>query len=134
MSAVSVLTTIVTIPLMDRTGRRTLQLIGLGGIAVCFAMITVGLNVDTSISYLFVVLFTMMFMMFFVTGPGTIPWVATGELFIQGPRLDLTHNNLTLRLGHRLEPRLDPQRGPIIVTRIDPQLDPRLDPRLGPKT
>ena len=53
-------------------------------------MITVGLNVDTSLNYLLVVLFTMLFMMFFVIGPGTIPWVATGELFIQGPRAAAT--------------------------------------------
>ena len=53
-------------------------------------MITVGLNVDTSLNYLLVVLFTMLFMMFFVIGPGTIPWVATGELLIQGPRAAAT--------------------------------------------
>jgi len=36
--------TVVTIPLMDRIGRRTLHLVGLGGIVICSAMITISLQ------------------------------------------------------------------------------------------
>ena len=86
MSAISVFATIVTIPLMDRLGRRTLHLTGLGGIAFCFIIITVGLNIDNSLGTSLVVVFALLFMVFYVIGPGSIPWVATGELFTQGSR------------------------------------------------
>ena len=36
--------TLVTIPLMDRVGRRTLHLVGLAGIIVCSIMITIAFN------------------------------------------------------------------------------------------
>ena len=91
MNAVAVMTVIVTIPLMDRVGRRTLQLTGLVGVAFCCVMITVGLNQDSSfLAEILVAVFTMMFIVFFVLGPGTIPWIATGELFSQGQRAAAT--------------------------------------------
>ena len=39
--------TLVTIPLMDRVGRRTLHLVGLAGIILCSIMITIALNYST---------------------------------------------------------------------------------------
>ena len=86
LSVAGVLATMVTIPLMDRAGRRTLQLTGLGGIVFSFMMITAGLNLNKFIDKILVVLFSLTFVVFCKIGPGTIPWVATGELFIQGPR------------------------------------------------
>ena len=118
-----VLMTLVTIPLMDRVGRRTLHLIGLGGIIVCSIMITIALNYssqtetnnvddntgidvptlanvtdDTTMDKnedsesnasqvgIFLVFATLLFVVFFALGPGSIPWMAAGEMFSQGPR------------------------------------------------
>ena len=115
--------TLVTIPLMDRVGRRTLHLVGLAGIILCSIMITVALNysatstenkstdndsiatiavgntLDTSnvadnannVSQasgvgIFLVIATLSFVVFFALGPGSIPWMAAGEMFSQGPR------------------------------------------------
>ena len=99
--------TIITIPLMDRVGRRTLHLIGLGGIILCSIMITIALNysgTETSNTLLldlnnsasneevsngvgiFLVIATLGFVVFFALGPGSIPWMAAGEMFSQGPR------------------------------------------------
>ena len=79
--------TLVTIPLMDRLGRRTLHLTGLGGIVVCSVMITIALNYNTSDAVgIFLIVSTLMFVVFFALGPGSIPWMAAGELFTQGPR------------------------------------------------
>ena len=99
--------TIITIPLMDRVGRRTLHLIGLGGIFLCSIMITIALNysgTETSNAVLlsskniasdeevsngvgiFLVIATLGFVVFFALGPGSIPWMAAGEMFSQGPR------------------------------------------------
>ena len=99
--------TIVTIPLMDRVGRRTLHLIGLGGIILCSIMITIALNYsgaatsntdplsldntandegDTNGVGIFLVIATLSFVVFFALGPGSIPWMAAGEMFSQGPR------------------------------------------------
>ena len=99
--------TIITIPLMDRIGRRTLHLIGLGGIILCSIMITIALNYSnaqisntglqnldsssnteevTSGVGIFLVIATLSFVVFFALGPGSIPWMAAGEMFSQGPR------------------------------------------------
>merc|ERR1711997_1282220 len=92
---------------MDRVGRRTLHLIGLGGIILCSIMITIALNysgaatnnteplsLDNSANDegvkngvgIFLVIATLSFVVFFALGPGSIPWMAAGEMFSQGPR------------------------------------------------
>jgi SP family facilitated glucose transporter-like MFS transporter 1 len=115
--------TLVTIPLMDRVGRRTLHLVGLAGIILCSIMITIALNystastkkTDTGINFMaataiantsearnvadnvnnesqasgvgiFLVISTLSFVVFFALGPGSIPWMAAGEMFSQGAR------------------------------------------------
>ncbi|GJQ85128.1 Glut1 [Trypoxylus dichotomus] len=80
--------TLVSIPLMDRTGRRTLHLYGLGGMFIFSIFITISFLIKEMIdwmSYLSVVS-TLSFVMFFAVGPGSIPWMITAELFSQGPR------------------------------------------------
>ena len=115
--------TLVTIPLMDRVGRRTLHLIGLLGIIICSIMITIAFNYSSqndktssednkgvdiptlpnivgnrtsdntetneetaSNVGIFLVFATLAFVVFFALGPGSIPWMAAGEMFSQGPR------------------------------------------------
>ena len=87
VGAILVTMTLVTIPLMDRLGRRTLHLTGLAGIVVCSIMITVALNYNTNEAVgIFLIVATLSFVVFFALGPGSIPWMAAGELFTQGPR------------------------------------------------
>ncbi|XP_054732360.1 glucose transporter type 1 [Anastrepha obliqua] len=88
IGAIMVLMTLIAIPLMDRTGRRTLQLYGLGGMFIFSIFITISFLIKEMIdwmSYLSVVS-TLGFVVFFAVGPGSIPWMITAELFSQGPR------------------------------------------------
>ncbi|CAO1339830.1 unnamed protein product [Diamesa serratosioi] len=83
-----VVMTLVSIPLMDKTGRRTLHLYGLGGMFIFSIFITISFLIKEMIdwmSYLSVVS-TLAFVVFFAVGPGSIPWMITAELFSQGPR------------------------------------------------
>lgn len=78
---------LVSIPLMDRLGRRTLQLWGLGGMAVFSVLMTVALNTkDNQTMSIFAVIFTLMYVAFFGVGPSSIPWMILSELFGQGAR------------------------------------------------
>uniref|UniRef100_A0A3Q3W3R1 Major facilitator superfamily (MFS) profile domain-containing protein n=1 Tax=Mola mola TaxID=94237 RepID=A0A3Q3W3R1_MOLML len=85
--AVNTVFTVVSLFLVERAGRRTLHLIGLGGMAISALIITISLSYKTnqSLSYLAIVaVFT--FVASFEMGPGPIPWFIVAELFSQGPR------------------------------------------------
>ncbi|XP_048242743.1 glucose transporter type 1-like [Haliotis rufescens] len=88
VGAVMVVMTLVTIPLMDRVGRRTLHLIGLGGMAVSSILITVCLSLLDRVEWFKVasIATSLLFVVFFALGPGSIPWLIVAELFSQGPR------------------------------------------------
>ena len=87
VGAILVTMTLITIPLMDRLGRRTLHLTGLAGIVIFSIMITIALNYNTTDAVgIFLIVSTMSFVVAFALGPGSIPWMAAGELFTQGPR------------------------------------------------
>ena len=75
----------VTIPLMDRLGRRTLHLSGLAGIILFSILITVASSMDETKSGVgvFLVVSTFGFVVSFALGPGSIPWLIAGELFNQ---------------------------------------------------
>ncbi|XP_023234296.1 glucose transporter type 1-like [Centruroides sculpturatus] len=88
VGSVLVAMTLVSIPLMDRAGRRTLHLYGLGGMFIFSIFITISLLVKFLyhwVTYLSVVS-TLFFVVFYAIGPGPIPWMITAELFSQGPR------------------------------------------------
>ncbi|NXU89749.1 GTR3 protein, partial [Xiphorhynchus elegans] len=73
---------------LPRAGRRTLHLVGLGGMAVCAAVMTVALalkDIVEWIKYISIVA-TFGFVALFEIGPGPIPWFIVAELFSQGPR------------------------------------------------
>ena len=95
--------TIVTIPLMDKLGRRTIHFVGIIGMIICSILITIALNISTLDSVdcnaidsgsssetdgagVFAIVATLAFVVFFAFGPGSIPWLITGELFTQAPR------------------------------------------------
>ncbi|GFV12586.1 glucose transporter type 1 [Trichonephila clavipes] len=88
VGVVMVIMTLISIPLMDRKGRRTLQLYGLGGMFIFSIFITITMLVKFLyywLAYLSVVS-TLFFVVFYAMGPGPIPWMITAELFSQQPR------------------------------------------------
>ncbi|XP_034531148.1 solute carrier family 2, facilitated glucose transporter member 2 [Notolabrus celidotus] len=80
--------TLVSVALVDRVGRRTLTLVGLGGMCCCAVAMTVGLKFQSDYSWMSYVSMASIFLFvsFFEVGPGPIPWFIVAELFSQGPR------------------------------------------------
>ena len=87
ISAILVVMSFLIIPLMERLGRRSLHLTGLGGVTICNIMITVILAYTSNeyVSY-FLIGIIVLFLIFFSLGPASIPRLAPAELFTQGPR------------------------------------------------
>ncbi|KAK9957904.1 hypothetical protein ABG768_012104 [Culter alburnus] len=80
--------TVVSLFLVERAGRRTLHLIGLGGMAISALAMTIALLLQKdieSLSYLSIAA-VFGFVAMFEMGPGPIPWFIVAELFSQGPR------------------------------------------------
>lgn len=94
VGAIMVLMTIITIPLMDRVGRRYLHLTGVGGMISCAIMITFALKFNKDAGpveginslAIFLIIATLGFVVFFALGPGSIPWLITGEVFDHASR------------------------------------------------
>ncbi|XP_029308176.1 solute carrier family 2, facilitated glucose transporter member 1 isoform X2 [Cottoperca gobio] len=85
---VNTIFTVVSLFLVERAGRRTLHLIGLGGMAIFALIMTISLSLvkdNPSLSYLAIVA-VFGFVASFEMGPGPIPWFIVAELFSQGPR------------------------------------------------
>ncbi|MEE6485803.1 hypothetical protein FKM82_014415 [Ascaphus truei] len=80
--------TVVSLFLVERAGRRTLHLTGLGGMAVCALVMTIALNLkERAMAWSYVSIVAIFgFVAFFEVGPGPIPWFIVAELFSQGPR------------------------------------------------
>ncbi|KAE8290230.1 TRAF2 and NCK-interacting protein kinase [Larimichthys crocea] len=80
--------TLVSVALVDRAGRRTLTLVGLGGMCCCAVVMTVGLKFQSEFTWMSYVSMSAIFLFvsFFEVGPGPIPWFIVAELFSQGPR------------------------------------------------
>ncbi|XP_003966961.1 solute carrier family 2, facilitated glucose transporter member 1 [Takifugu rubripes] len=80
--------TVVSLFLIERMGRRTLHMIGLGGMCVCAVIMTAALALLDSIPWMSYIsmLAIYSFVAFFEVGPGPIPWFFVAELFSQGPR------------------------------------------------
>lgn len=88
VGGVMVVMTLITVPLMDRAGRRTLHLIGLAGMFVFSILITVALALRSEVQWFKVasIVVSLIYVVFFALGPGSIPWLIVAELFSQGPR------------------------------------------------
>ncbi len=88
IGTVMVIMTLISIPLMDRSGRRTLHLYGLGGMFIFSIFITISFLVKEIVAWIWwlSVVSTLFYVVFFAVGPGSIPWMITAELFSQGPR------------------------------------------------
>uniref|UniRef100_A0A8C5CLH3 Solute carrier family 2, facilitated glucose transporter member 4 n=1 Tax=Gadus morhua TaxID=8049 RepID=A0A8C5CLH3_GADMO len=78
--------TVVSLFLVERMGRRTLHMLGLGGMCVCALVMTLALALSDSIPPFVSMLAIFGFVAFFEIGPGPIPWFFVAELFSQGPR------------------------------------------------
>uniref|UniRef100_A0A2K6BBX6 Solute carrier family 2 member 3 n=1 Tax=Macaca nemestrina TaxID=9545 RepID=A0A2K6BBX6_MACNE len=85
---VNTIFTVVSLFLVERAGRRTLHMIGLGGMAVCSTLMTVSLLLKDNYNGMSFVCIgaILVFVAFFEIGPGPIPWFIVAELFSQGPR------------------------------------------------
>ncbi|GFS04366.1 solute carrier family 2, facilitated glucose transporter member 1 [Elysia marginata] len=85
---VNVMMTFVSALIMDRAGRRTLHMTGLGGMFVFSVLLVICLSLQSSagwLSYISIVA-VIVYIIFFATGPGAIPWFMVAEMFAQGPR------------------------------------------------
>uniref|UniRef100_A0A672G3I4 Solute carrier family 2, facilitated glucose transporter member 4 n=1 Tax=Salarias fasciatus TaxID=181472 RepID=A0A672G3I4_SALFA len=80
--------TVVSLFLIERMGRRTLHMLGLGGMCICALIMTTALALLDSVPWMSYVsmLAIFGFVAFFEVGPGPIPWFFVAELFSQGPR------------------------------------------------
>ncbi|KAK2887508.1 hypothetical protein Q8A67_015736 [Cirrhinus molitorella] len=85
--AVNTVFTVVSLFLVERAGRRTLHLIGLGGMAISALLMTIALLLKDieALRYLSIAA-VFAFVAMFEMGPGPIPWFIVAELFSQGPR------------------------------------------------
>uniref|UniRef100_A0A4W5Q9W7 Solute carrier family 2, facilitated glucose transporter member 4 n=1 Tax=Hucho hucho TaxID=62062 RepID=A0A4W5Q9W7_9TELE len=80
--------TVVSLFLVERTGRRTLHMLGLSGMCGCAIVMTIALALLDSVPWMSYIsmLAIFGFVAFFEVGPGPIPWFFVAELFSQGPR------------------------------------------------
>uniref|UniRef100_A0A8C3A3T2 Solute carrier family 2, facilitated glucose transporter member 4 n=1 Tax=Cyclopterus lumpus TaxID=8103 RepID=A0A8C3A3T2_CYCLU len=80
--------TVVSLFLIERMGRRTLHMLGLGGMCICAVIMTMALALLDSVPWMSYIsmLSIFGFVAFFEIGPGPIPWFFVAELFSQGPR------------------------------------------------
>ena len=87
LGAMRVIMTIVAMFLMDRLGRRTLELMGLAGIIICSVMITIALTYSTSeAAGVLLSILTITFVGFFSIGVYVVPYIVMAESFTHGPR------------------------------------------------
>lgn len=85
---VNTIFTVVSVFLVEKVGRRSLHMAGLGGMAFCSILMTVSLLLKDKYSYMSYVCIAaiLIYVAFFEIGPGPIPWFIVAELFSQGPR------------------------------------------------
>lgn len=87
VGVVSVVMTAVTVKTVEIIGRRSLMLVGFGGMFVFYALMTISFRYEnlSGMNYVSVIALLLL-VIFFQVGPGAIPWFITAELFTQGSR------------------------------------------------
>ncbi|XP_034952559.1 solute carrier family 2, facilitated glucose transporter member 1-like isoform X2 [Chelonus insularis] len=89
VGAMNVLMTLVSLVLVEKYGRKTLLLIGFGGMVIDTALLTICIGYaqsgNAAASYCSII-FVIMFVVIFAIGPGSIPWFLVSELFNQSAR------------------------------------------------
>ncbi|XP_034255225.1 solute carrier family 2, facilitated glucose transporter member 1-like isoform X3 [Thrips palmi] len=88
MGSMNVFMTLVSLVLVEKTGRKTLLLIGFAGMCIDTVLLTIALAYVHSaqwVSYLSILL-VIVFVVMFAVGPGSIPWFMVSELFNQSAR------------------------------------------------
>lgn len=87
MGAMNVVMTIISLLLVEIAGRKTLLLIGFGGMFLCSVGLCVAYLYSTLswVSYVCIAL-VILFVVMFAVGPGSIPWFLVTELFNQSSR------------------------------------------------
>ncbi|XP_065584512.1 solute carrier family 2, facilitated glucose transporter member 1-like [Artemia franciscana] len=98
MGVMNVLMTFVSMVLIEKAGRKTLQLVGLSGMLFVVILLTVFLAIKDMapwIPYISIVL-VIAFVVAFATGPGSIPWFLVTELFNQSARPLATSISVTV--------------------------------------
>ncbi|CAH1642762.1 unnamed protein product [Spodoptera littoralis] len=87
MGAMNVVMTIISLLLVEIAGRKTLLLIGFGGMFLCSVGLCVAYlySMLPWVSYVCIAL-VILFVVMFAVGPGSIPWFLVTELFNQSSR------------------------------------------------
>lgn len=88
MSIINVIMTLVSLILVERAGRRTLHLFGLGGMCVTTIILAFCLALHEKFAFLswVSIIAVFVFIIMFASGPGSIPWFLVSELFGAGAR------------------------------------------------
>ncbi|KAJ8950506.1 hypothetical protein NQ318_015250, partial [Aromia moschata] len=89
MGGINVLMTVVSLFLVEKAGRKTLLLIGFGGMAIDTTLLTIGMlfaGEKNPVVSIFCVIFVLIYVVMFAIGPGSIPWFLVSELFNQSAR------------------------------------------------
>uniref|UniRef100_A0A1B6GGI3 Major facilitator superfamily (MFS) profile domain-containing protein n=1 Tax=Cuerna arida TaxID=1464854 RepID=A0A1B6GGI3_9HEMI len=83
VSVINVLMTFVSMVLVDKAGRKTLLLVGFGGMCIvsCILAILMGHTAGNIVVSWICVLMVVLFVILFACGPGSIPWFLVSELF-----------------------------------------------------
>jgi len=87
MGTLNVIMTLISLFLVELSGRKTLLLIGFSAMFVDTVLLTIALMFSSYVwvSY-FAILFVMVFVVSFAIGPGSIPWFLVSELFNSSAR------------------------------------------------
>ncbi|VVC30270.1 Sugar/inositol transporter,Major facilitator superfamily domain,Major facilitator, sugar transporter- [Cinara cedri] len=88
MGSLNVIMTLISLFLVEMSGRKTLLLIGFSSMFVDTVLLTISLMFVATyvwVSY-FAVIFVMVFVIAFAVGPGSIPWFLVSELFSSSAR------------------------------------------------
>ncbi|KAH1024874.1 hypothetical protein HUJ05_004301 [Dendroctonus ponderosae] len=88
MGGINVCMTVVSLFLVEKAGRKTLLLIGFAGMAIDTALLTISMAFagQSQAIGILCVIFVLVYVIMFATGPGSIPWFLVSELFNQAAR------------------------------------------------